>query len=138
MNVFKLDEEENFFPQITPLVDVVLLVLIFFLVTATFANVPQELNLELPSASASDGQVATELRMFVTADGRIRFQNQWIDKENVLAVLKNIQQEEKNPVLLVSADARTAHQHLVDIIVTAKQAGIENFGFEIVLKENQQ
>lgn len=138
MNVFELEDEDNFFPQITPLVDVVLLVLIFFLVTATFANVPQELGLDLPEASASDGQVATEYRMFVTSEGRIRFQNEWVEKQEVLPVLKRIQETSDNPVLLISADARTAHQHLVDLIVSAKQAGIEDFGFEIVLKENQQ
>lgn len=133
MNVFELEDDENFLPQITPLVDVVLLVLIFFLVTSTFANVPQELNLELPEASASDGQVASQLRMFVTDDGRVRFQNQWIKKDELLPVLKRIQEEKQNPVLLISADARTAHQHLVDVIVSAKQAGIQDFGFEIVL-----
>jgi biopolymer transport protein ExbD len=137
MNVFELDDDENFLPQITPLVDVVLLVLIFFIVTTTFANVPKELDLELPEASASDGQVASELRMFVTSDGRVRFRNQWVEQSELLAVLKRLKQNRQNPVLLISADARTAHQHLVDVIVSAKQAGIENFGFEIVLKENQ-
>lgn len=135
MNVFKLDEEDNFFPQITPLVDVVLLVLIFFLVTATFSNVPQELDLQLPEASSSDGQVASEFRMFITPEGRVRFEDQWIKQKNILSILKNIKQQNKNPVLLISADARTAHQHLVDVIVSAKQAGIEDFGFEIVLDE---
>ncbi|MFB6356333.1 MAG: ExbD/TolR family protein [bacterium] len=135
MNVFKLEESESFFPQITPLVDVVLLVLIFFLITATYSNVPQELKLNLPEAGASDGQVATELRMFLTRDGKVRFRGEWYKRQKMLPVFKKLKKKHKSPVLLISADQRSAHQHLVDLIVQAKQAGIKNFGFEIVLRK---
>jgi len=135
MNVFKLDDDESVFPQITPLVDVVLLVLIFFLVTATFADIPKELDLQLPEAGSYDAQVTAEIRMFITNDGRFRLQNRWVEQNELLDVLRSIRKNNDNPVLLISADARTAHQSLIDAIVSAKEAGIEDFGLEIVLRE---
>lgn len=136
MNVFKLDDDDNFFPQITPLIDVFLLVLIFFLVTATYSKIPQKLDVDLPEAAQSDGETATRHRIYITRDGRYKYRDQWIKPDRLTNRLKTIQQTNDRPVLLISADSRSEHQKLVDVIVSAKQAGIQDFGFEIVMNES--
>ncbi len=137
MEIKRLDESEDFFPQITPMVDIVLLVLIFFLITATYSSVPKKLDVKLPEAGAADGQIATEVRLFLSASGRIRLKGRWLERGDLLPALKQMKKSMKNPVLLISADARSRHQRLVDIIARAKQAGISNFGFEITLRGQQ-
>jgi biopolymer transport protein ExbD len=135
MKVFRVEDDDNLSPRITPLVDVVLLVLIFFLITATYKSVPQKIDVQVPEATLGDGQITTELRLFVTARGRFRLSDRWVAPEQLSSVLKNIkEQRTASPVLLISADSRTRHQSLVDAVVAARQAGIENFGFEITLK----
>lgn len=137
MEIYRLDESESFFPKITPMVDIVLLVLIFFLVTATYSSVPKKLDVQLPQAGATDGQISTEVRLFLAADGRIRLKGKWLEEGELLSALNRLKKTVDKPVLLISADARSRHQRLVDIITRAKQAGISDFGFEITLKRGK-
>ncbi|MFP4687417.1 MAG: ExbD/TolR family protein [bacterium] len=134
MKVFRLEDADNFSPRITPLVDVVLLVLIFFLITATYKSVPHKLDVQVPEAALGDGQITTELRLFITAEGRFRLQDRWVSDDRLVAALRDIKEKQQHsPVLLISADSRARHQRLVDVVVAARQAGIEDFGFEITL-----
>ncbi len=133
MQVYRIDDKEDFFPEIVPLVDIVLLVLIFFLVTATFVATPQKLDIVLPETELADGPAETTFRLFLSETGRVRFRQQWIDKTELPGVFRGLQNEVDNPVLLITADARSRHQSLVDIIGAARQVGIEQYGFEIAL-----
>jgi len=73
--------------------------------------------------------------VFITAGGRFRLRDRWVAPEQLSSVLKNIKEQRTvSPVLLISADSRARHQSLVDVVVAARQAGIENFGFEITLE----
>ncbi len=137
MKVFRLPEEESFFPQITPLVDVVLLVLIFFLVTATYTSVPQQIDVSLPETGITDRQVQTRLRLFITADGDYRLQDRRVAEDQISAALEQVAAEAPEPaVLLISADRRVEYQLLIDLIEKARLSGIDNFGFEVTLRRS--
>ncbi|MGM0380562.1 MAG: ExbD/TolR family protein [bacterium] len=138
MKVFRLPEEESFFPQITPLVDIVLLVLIFFLVTATYSSVPRQIDVDLPETGAADRQVQTELRLFITADGSFRLQDRQIPADEVSETLQKVVGNVQGPaVLLISADRRVRYQTLIELVEKARRAGIDNFGFEVTLRGNR-
>ena len=138
MKVFRLPEEESFFPQITPLVDIVLLVLIFFLVTATYSSVPQQIDVSLPETGITDRQVQTRLRLFITADGNYRLQERRVSAEEITAALEEKMADAPEPaVLLISADRRVEYQVLIDLIEKARHAGIDNFGFEVTLRRGR-
>lgn len=136
MNVDRLDEDENMFPEITPLVDVILLVLIFFMVTPSFSDIPNEIEMELPRSGVTDDQPSTQQRVFITSSGKIRFQGGWMSLDEFGSTLKEISSQKKKPVLLISADGRARHQRIVSVIAEARESGVQDVGFEIVLTKN--
>lgn len=135
MDVDRIEDEDSYFPAITPLIDVVLLVLIFFIVTASFAEVPEELDLTLPEAATSDGESPAQSNLYVTAEGRFRFDGNWHDRESLIEALQQFREgSQGQPVLLISADRGSSHQHVVSAIGAAREAGIADIGFEILLQ----
>lgn len=134
MKVYRLDDSESFFPQIVPMVDIVLLVLIFFLITATYTTIPQQLDVSLPETEVTDGPAATEVRLFLAADGRVRLAGEWLEREQLEEAFQRLSADIEQPVILISADSRSRHQWLVDVMSGARAAGIEDFGFEVTLR----
>ncbi len=135
MNVDRLEEDESYFPAITPLIDVVLLVLIFFIVTATYAEVPDELDLTLPEAATADTESMAEANLFITEDGRYRFEGSWYEEDELPGVFRSYREDARRTVLLISADARSNHQYVVTALGAARQAGIDDVGFEILVPD---
>jgi len=111
----------------TPLIDVVFLLLIFFMVTTSFPN--QQLNLQLPTAGTSEPQEQQKDNIFslaLYADGRIQLDDREIrDAEELKAQLQQLLENHPQPALLIRAEQQTPHQQLVMALDTARQLGIQ-------------
>jgi biopolymer transport protein ExbD len=69
---FRRDTEENYSLELTPLIDVVFLLLIFFMVSTVFVDFPRRMDITLPtSKAASDDEVVKNLEIEMTKDKRI-------------------------------------------------------------------
>jgi biopolymer transport protein ExbD len=109
--------------EVTPLVDVVFLLLIFFLLTATYVKNPN-LDIELPKASVD--QTTSHKRdivVAITADGEIRFDNQVVDLDKLEGVLRAQFAEENEAVVVVRADEGSKHGRVVEVMDLAKRIG---------------
>ena len=69
---FRREQEENYSLELTPLIDVVFLLLIFFMVSTVFVDFPRRMDITLPtSKAASDNEVVKNLKIEITRDKKI-------------------------------------------------------------------
>jgi biopolymer transport protein ExbD len=111
--------------ELTPLIDVVFLLLLFFLITTTFAR-PQEsqLPLNLPSAAAGESTTPGErVVIFVTADGSLQLQDELVRPDEVRARLEALYKEKPELQLQVKGDKDTSYGFVTGVIDTARQVG---------------
>ena len=110
--------------NITPLIDVVFLLLIFFMVSTTFPN--QQISLNLPTASTAEPQRDPLLQVSVLslfADGRILFNEQ--EQTSLKALEAELAQQPALEALLIQAESTTEHQQLVSALDLARRLGVE-------------
>ncbi len=116
-----------------PLIDVLLVVLIFLMVTTTYSKFT-ELQVDLPSAQ---GEAATErpseIDVGVAADGQYRMMTeqgaQLVAPEALASELRRIAGERKDPVLVVHADAGARHQAVIAVLAAPREAGVAKVTF---------
>ncbi len=131
MNFRKPRPEE---PEINliPFIDVLLVVLIFLMLSTTYSKFT-ELQLTLPSAEADKlRDRPAEIIVSVAADGRYAVNRQAVDSRNVdklAAALTAAAKDQKDPVVIVSADATAAHQTVINVLDAARRAGLPRLTF---------
>jgi biopolymer transport protein ExbD len=131
MNFRKTNREE---PEINliPFIDVLLVVLIFLMLSTTYSKFT-EMQLKLPIAD-TDAQrdYAKEVIIGVSSDGRFSVNKQPVEGKSVDAVAQAIAasgKTAKETVVIISADALTAHQSVISVMEAAKRAGLSQITF---------
>jgi len=125
-----LDEEPEL--NLVPLIDVMLIVLIFLAVSTTYSRY-SELRLHLPSAQANptDARV-NEIVVGVSADGRFALDRIVLpntDPEAVAKALTQAAQGLSEPMVVIHADAQAPHQAVVNVMEAARLAGLSRISF---------
>jgi biopolymer transport protein ExbD len=116
--------------NLTPLIDAVFLLLVFFMVTSVFVKATQ-LKIELPVAENYD-QIDQEkkLNLLVSAEGKLEFNGQLVSLGQLSGVLENERLRSGSGTLIVTADAQTPHGFVLDAMEVAVQAGIGKIDLE--------
>ena len=116
--------------NLTPLIDAVFLLLVFFMVTSVFVKATQ-LKIELPVAENYD-QIDQEkkLNLLVSAEGQLEFNGQLVSLGQLAGVLENERLRSGSGTLIVTADAQTPHGFVLDAMEVAVQAGIGKIDLE--------
>jgi biopolymer transport protein ExbD len=116
--------------NLTPLIDVVFLLLIFFMVTTTFTRQTQ-IELTLPDATSeameSDNKT---MEISITADGKIYINQRALRNNEVDTVIAGIEKTIKgnlNKPMIISADKAAPYQSVVTVMDAAGQIGLNNF-----------
>ena len=125
-----LDEEPEL--NLIPLIDVLLIVLIFLAVSTTYSRFA-ELQITLPSADAAQPTVQpNEVNVAVTADGRYAIDRQLLASTDVRAFAERLRAAGKNSdttLLIINADAQAPHQAVIGVMEAARMAGIVRISF---------
>nr|WP_301289510.1 biopolymer transporter ExbD [Natronocella acetinitrilica] len=125
---------------LTPLIDVVFLMLIFFMVSTTFMR-QADLELTLPEASREPGeQIVEPIELAINAEGEFFINGRALVNNQVDTVRRGLlQAREDTPdaPLVIRADARTPHQNLVIAMDAASQANISRLSIATVPQEQQ-
>jgi biopolymer transport protein ExbD len=108
--------------NITTLIDVMFLLLIFFMVTSTFKNQPA-INLVLPRSATASETVDTPAILFLTAEGDVYLNDKLIDLVSLGARLKEMHDESGEDRMVLRADEDAAHGDVVKLIDIIKQSG---------------
>ncbi|HHH38224.1 MAG TPA: biopolymer transporter ExbD [Sedimenticola sp.] len=120
-------------PNLTPLIDVVFLLLIFFMVSTTFDK-EARIRIELPEAGTRDEQITEEQVLDITVDARGHYyvnQREVVNTETDTlkrAILKAASGR-KNLPLVITADAKATHQSVIRVMDAASQLGFVQMTF---------
>ena len=116
--------------NIVPLVDIILVVLIIFMVTATYIVKPA-IKIDLPDATTGENVEPTSLGISVAADGRLMLDGQEISEPDLKARVSSEFAKDKNVVCLISGDKEARHGDVVHIIDVVKSLGVTKFAINI-------
>ena len=123
--------------ELTPMIDMVFLLLIFFLVATTFHQTEREMQIALPVASSSApiSAMLQELIVNVDAEGGIIVSGRKIGAEELRSMI--FQAVEVNPEQKVTlrGDRRTAYSNVVTVLDICKGAGIQEPYLDTVLTD---
>lgn len=111
--------------DLVPLIDVILVLIVFFVITATF-DARSGLKLELPRASGEPSETAGLLSVLVNAEGRYFVDDREVlrtDVESLKATLADVAGNDRERQVLLRADARTPHQSVVTAYEALGQLG---------------
>ena len=123
------DPEINF----SPLIDVLLVILIFLMVTTTYQRIA-ELQITLPEASADPAkQRPREINVGLDAQGRYKVDREppftFTSVESLADMLKRAAGDTKDPIVVINADAQATHQTVVHVMEAARAAGYVHITF---------
>src|SRR5262245_17143935 len=118
--------------NITPMVDVMLVLLVIMMVSATYI-VQQSLKVELPKSGSADAQTAAHVaKVSVTKDGQYYFEQQPIAGDADLnSRFKDVLAQFPDVSIVVQADKQAMHGDVVHVIDLAKQNGILKFAISV-------
>ncbi|HJP34148.1 MAG TPA: biopolymer transporter ExbD [Candidatus Latescibacteria bacterium] len=111
-------------PDLTPMIDVVFQLLIFFMVTAVFAVTPG-LDIKLPEAEEAQAPEKENLFIVVDQDGNMKLNHQSVTFANLKDKLQEKRQLLDNTtMIIIQGDERATHGQIVQIMDIARQVGV--------------
>ena len=125
---FRRKPRETVDINLASLIDVVFILLLFFVVTTTFTRETQ-LRVDLPEAvsgSANDEQNGKQLDIAISADGVFSLNNQLLPKNDLASLMDALQKESGGDTRLplsISADGKTQHQAVITAMDAAGKLG---------------
>lgn len=126
--------------DLTPLIDVVFILLLFFMVTTTF-NRQSELKVDLPEASSkAEQQERNPVRLVIDADGHYFINGREVVNtrgETLMTVLREAVGEDPDRPVILQADAKTPHQAVVTAMDAAARLGITRLSIATSQKEGK-
>lgn len=130
-STFKDDDDETIISDInvTPFVDVTLVLLIIFMVTATYI-VAQSIPLDLPEAATGE-DVVTTLALTITKDGQLYVDGKKSSDAKLETLIRKTQEENDDVRVVIAADTKVVHGKVVHIMDLVRQLGISKFAINI-------
>lgn len=116
--------------NITPLVDIILVVLIIFMVTATYIVAPS-IKVNLPDAATGEATDITSLGLQLTSDGKLHLDGEEITEGALRTVLQEELAASEDVTCLIAADTDVPHGRVVWLIDIVKQEGVSKFAINI-------
>ena len=128
---FQTREPEKADFPLAPMVDVVFLLLIFFIATKQYSKSERELNISVPVAEegADARQTVGEIILNVRESGEVVVDKTKMDKEQLYEKLKRIAAVHKNQAIRIRGDGKVEYQKIVEVIDVCQKAGIPNISF---------
>ena len=128
------EEREDAQINLTPLIDVVFLLLIFFMVSTTFER-ESAIELDLPEAHAQRPERESgQVEVSIDAEGRVHLDGRRLEDSRfpaVKAALEALAIAPPRPPLSISADAGTPYQALITVMDAASQAGFASLSLPV-------
>ncbi|MBW2037997.1 MAG: biopolymer transporter ExbD [Deltaproteobacteria bacterium] len=123
--------------EITPLVDVVFLLLIFFMLASTFIVTPG-IKVNLPKAEAEKvTREKKEVRVVITKDNRVFLERRLVTLQELEQRLKGVAQKNPQTLIIIQADAKALHGKVVEVMGAAKTSGLNRLAIATQPKEKK-
>lgn len=132
MNFRKGFEREEPEINLVPLIDVLLVIIIFLMLTTTYSRF-SGIEINLPTAQAERQEEDDKnINVIITENGEITIDSvamKAIANEDLASALRHAAQNRSHPIVVINADAKTAHQRVIDVMQAAQEAGLPNISF---------
>jgi biopolymer transport protein ExbD len=116
--------------NVTPFVDVVLVLLVVFMVTAPML-VREQMNVNLPKAQTGEKSASQALTITISKEGMIMMNDKPITIEQIEPAIKDIVAKAPETQAVISADQDTHHGDVVRVMDVLKKAGLTKFAIQI-------
>jgi biopolymer transport protein ExbD len=123
--------------NLTSMIDVVFLLLIFFMVSTTFLDPERQVELDLPEA-AEAGATAQELEEIVVnvlQDGSISVGGAVVDEEGLRTALRQAAATDPQVQVTIRGDRRTHHENIVKVMNACGAAGLGNLAVSVLERD---
>ena len=121
-------EEEESSVDITPMLDVVFIMLIFFIVTATFIK-EAGIDVDKPSAATAIVQEKASILIAIDADNNVWINRRQVDLRSVRSIVERLHAENPKGTVVIQADRESKNDTLVQVMDASRRAG----AFDIAL-----
>ena len=122
------DQQEMSEINMTPLVDVMLVLLIIFIITVPV--ITHSVKVDLPQASQQPTEVKPDVvSLTVQRDGSLMWNDESLTFENLELRLQAVAQQEKQPELRIQGDKAVEYEKVIQVMAAAQRAGVEKLGF---------
>ncbi|HLG41497.1 MAG TPA: biopolymer transporter ExbD [Chitinophagaceae bacterium] len=121
---FKTKQKRKAFINITSLIDVLFLLLIFFMISSTFLEQPG-IKLELPQAQSSEVVQQKDFTLFIDKNGSMFLNEEKIELKELEKGLKAVLPDMKDGALILKADQDASHGSVVRVMDVAKRSGVK-------------
>ena len=125
------EEEEEVGIDLTPLMDIVFIMLIFFIVTTSFVK-ESGVEVNRPTAATAERQERGNILIAITADDRIWIDQRQVDVRAVRANVERLKAEYPEAAVVIQADADSKNGLLVKVMDQVRLAGIERISIAAV------
>jgi len=127
----RADRDEGI--DIAPLIDVVFILLIFFMVSTTFVR-NLEVEIERPSASSAKVADSRAIRVSLTRGGQVMVEGQEVNPWMVQDRVRTISLQHPERPVLITADEEAPTGRLVDVVDQCRLAGAKNVGVDVKMR----
>lgn len=139
---FRRRNNKNIVLELTPLIDVVFLLLIFFLVATTFEDVDTGIKIELPKSTVRELKSVKDLQISITGKKTIYLKYKdgkenkkvVVKKGNLKGKLEKVLGKSEAKNIIISGDKSIDYGFIVEIMTISKEAGAEELDIDTVLK----
>ncbi len=121
---FKETKKKTLGINITSLIDVMFILLIFFMVSSSFIEQPG-MKLELPETKTQEVERIENLVVYITADGKIFLNDRAVALDSLENAIKKLVPLAEEKTLVLKADKATSHGIVVKVMDMAKQGGLK-------------
>jgi biopolymer transport protein ExbD len=115
--------------DLTPIVDVVFNLLIFFALSLNFAATSGGINVKLPSASSAEPVKSEQLTINLTQAGQVYYNDKEINIDELPAKLQSI--EDKESIVIIRADNNVPHGQVVEVMDIVKSEGFSKLAIAV-------
>ncbi|HEX8961873.1 MAG TPA: biopolymer transporter ExbD [Rhodocyclaceae bacterium] len=125
--------------NLIPMIDVLLVILIFLMITTTYSKFAG-LEINLPTADTQAAQEQpSQIDVVVTEQGDVLVNKTPVGSRDVDAITAALQKVAgsgpKQPVVVINADAKATHQSVIDVMQAAQHAGLTHISFATQQKQ---
>jgi biopolymer transport protein ExbD len=125
-----LEDQDDVVSEInmTPLVDVMLVLLIIFIITMPVLT--HSVELDLPRSETEAQQVKAEtVTLSVTEAGNVHWNGEAVSRDGLQARLQAAAAQQPQPEVHIRGDRKVTYEHVIDTMAAAQRAGIQKLGF---------
>ena len=131
------DETPNV--NLTPMIDIVFLLIIFFMVGTKFTELERQLQLELPQISAADQPNPQPVNRVINVyrDGRVALEQELLSLDELIEQLRSARTQHNRLGVIVRGDADGPLQNVATVLGACRQAGISALGISVRLAKKE-